>query len=72
MIVGFTAPKKTRPFFGALTLAVHEGNGWRYAGHVGTGFSHAVLKGYPEKGVAKLLAIAGRLSDAVSSRGARP
>jgi bifunctional non-homologous end joining protein LigD len=25
-------------------LAVREGNGWRYVGHVGTGFSHAVLR----------------------------
>jgi bifunctional non-homologous end joining protein LigD len=44
VIAGFTAPKKTRPFFGALVLAVHEGDGWRYIGHVGTGFSHAALE----------------------------
>jgi bifunctional non-homologous end joining protein LigD len=44
VIVGFTAPKKTRPYFGALTLAVREGDGWRYVGHVGTGFSHAMLE----------------------------
>jgi bifunctional non-homologous end joining protein LigD len=25
-------------------LAVRAGKGWRYVGHVGTGFSHAVLK----------------------------
>ena len=25
-------------------LAVREGNAWRYAGHVGTGFSHAMLE----------------------------
>jgi bifunctional non-homologous end joining protein LigD len=41
VIAGFTAPKKTRPFFGALVLAVRGGEGWRYIGHVGTGFSHA-------------------------------
>ena len=35
---------RTRPFFDALTLALREGNGWRYIGHVGTGFSHDVLK----------------------------
>jgi bifunctional non-homologous end joining protein LigD len=45
VIVGFTAPRRTRPFFGALTLALREGNGWRYIGHVGTGFSHEVLEG---------------------------
>lgn len=44
VIVGFTAPKKTRPFFGALVLAVRDGEGWRYIGHVGTGFSHATLE----------------------------
>jgi bifunctional non-homologous end joining protein LigD len=25
-------------------LAVREGTAWRYVGHVGTGFSHAVLR----------------------------
>jgi bifunctional non-homologous end joining protein LigD len=43
VIVGFTAPRRTRPFFGALTLALREGDGWRYIGHVGTGFSHETL-----------------------------
>ena len=40
VIAGFTAPRRTRPFFGALALALREKNGWRYIGHVGTGFSH--------------------------------
>jgi bifunctional non-homologous end joining protein LigD len=44
VIVGFTAPKRTRPRFGALVLAVRERKDWRYVGHVGTGFSHAVLE----------------------------
>ena len=44
VIAGFTAPKKTRPFFGALVLALRDGDGWRYIGHVGTGFSHATLE----------------------------
>jgi bifunctional non-homologous end joining protein LigD len=44
VIVGFTAPRRSRPRFGALVLAVREGKGWRYAGHVGTGFSHAMLE----------------------------
>jgi bifunctional non-homologous end joining protein LigD len=43
VIAGFTAPKRTRPHFGALALAVREGRRWRYVGHVGTGFSHAML-----------------------------
>jgi bifunctional non-homologous end joining protein LigD len=44
VIAGFTAPRRTRPFFGALTLALREGDGWRYIGHVGTGFTHATLE----------------------------
>ena len=44
VIAGFTAPRKTRPFFGALTLALRDGESWRYIGHVGTGFSHDTLK----------------------------
>jgi len=44
VIAGFTAPRRTRPFFGALALALREGNGWRYIGHVGTGFSHGTLR----------------------------
>jgi bifunctional non-homologous end joining protein LigD len=44
VIAGFTAPRRTRPFFGALTLAVREGDAWRYIGHVGTGFSHETLE----------------------------
>jgi bifunctional non-homologous end joining protein LigD len=44
VIVGFTAPRRSRPYFGALVLAVRDGKSWRYIGHVGTGFSHAVLE----------------------------
>jgi len=44
VIAGFTAPKRTRPFFGALVLAVREDGAWRYIGHVGTGFSRQVLE----------------------------
>ncbi|MGY8706124.1 non-homologous end-joining DNA ligase [Bradyrhizobium sp. 18BD] len=44
VIAGFTAPRRARPFFGALVLAVREGDAWRYIGHVGTGFSHQVLE----------------------------
>jgi bifunctional non-homologous end joining protein LigD len=44
VIAGFTAPRRSRPFFGALVLAVRQGKSWRYIGHVGTGFSHATLK----------------------------
>ena len=44
VIVGFTAPRRTRPRFGALVLAVRDQDAWRYIGHVGTGFSHAMLE----------------------------
>jgi bifunctional non-homologous end joining protein LigD len=44
VIAGFTAPRRTRPFFGALALAVREGKQWRFIGHVGTGFNHEKLK----------------------------
>jgi bifunctional non-homologous end joining protein LigD len=44
VIAGFTAPKRSRPFFGALVLAVRENDAWRYIGHVGTGFSHQTLE----------------------------
>lgn len=46
VIAGFTAPRRTRPFFGALVLAVREDDAWRYIGHVGTGFSHQALEGF--------------------------
>ena len=44
VIAGFTAPKRSRPFFGALVLAVRENNAWHYIGHVGTGFTHKTLE----------------------------
>jgi bifunctional non-homologous end joining protein LigD len=44
VIAGFTAPSRSRPHFGTLVLALRDGKAWRYIGHVGTGFSHAVLE----------------------------
>jgi len=49
VIVGFTAPRRSRPYFGALVLALREGGGWRYIGHVGTGFTHASLQALHER-----------------------
>ncbi|MGA7325901.1 MAG: hypothetical protein WBX25_15795 [Rhodomicrobium sp.] len=43
VIVGFTVPRRSRPYFGSLVLAVRDGNAWRYIGHAGTGFTHATL-----------------------------
>jgi bifunctional non-homologous end joining protein LigD len=44
VIAGFTAPRRTRAYFGSLVLAVRKDGGWRYIGHVGTGFTHATLR----------------------------
>jgi bifunctional non-homologous end joining protein LigD len=49
VVVGFTAPRRSRPHFGALVLAVRDKGAWRYVGRVGTGFSHAMLKELHDK-----------------------
>ncbi|HSS50148.1 MAG TPA: DNA ligase D, partial [Thermoanaerobaculia bacterium] len=43
VIVGFTDPEGSRPGFGALLLAVHEGKDLVYAGKVGTGYTERTL-----------------------------
>jgi len=49
VIVGFTAPRGERRFFGSLLLAVREGKVWRYTGRAGTGFTHQRLRQLYEK-----------------------
>jgi bifunctional non-homologous end joining protein LigD len=44
VIVGFTAPRRSRKYFGALVLAVRDGKGWKYAGRAGTGFNAETLR----------------------------
>ena len=44
VIVGFTAPRRSREYFGSLVLAVREDKHWRYVGRAGTGFDRAMLK----------------------------
>jgi bifunctional non-homologous end joining protein LigD len=48
VIGGWTAPRQTRPYFGALLLGVHDANTTNgpltYVGHTGTGFDHAELQ----------------------------
>jgi bifunctional non-homologous end joining protein LigD len=44
VIVGFTAPRRSRKYFGALVLAVREGKGWTYVGRAGTGFDAERLR----------------------------
>jgi bifunctional non-homologous end joining protein LigD len=75
VIAGFTAPRRTRPFFGALALAVREKNGWRYIGHVGTGFSHQTLEelhGKLKKLKAGKSPFAGRVKDEAVTTWVKP
>ncbi len=44
VIVGFTAPRRSRQYFGSLVLAVRDRHGWKYVGRAGTGFDQASLK----------------------------
>jgi bifunctional non-homologous end joining protein LigD len=46
VIVGYTGPRRSRKYFGALALAVRDKarKRWVYVGHVGTGFTAAALK----------------------------
>jgi bifunctional non-homologous end joining protein LigD len=44
IIVGFTAPKGSRMYFGSLVLAVRKGNKLKYIGQTGTGFNSKTLK----------------------------
>lgn len=44
LIAGFTNPRNSRKYFGALILATPKGKKFVYRGHVGTGFSQALQK----------------------------
>ena len=44
VIGGFTPPKNTRPYFGAILVGYYQGKKFNYAGKVGSGFGHARLK----------------------------
>jgi bifunctional non-homologous end joining protein LigD len=44
VIVGFTSPRRSRKYFGALALAVREDGSWVYVGRAGTGFDAAKLR----------------------------
>ncbi|MDP2312041.1 MAG: DNA ligase D [Pseudomonadota bacterium] len=45
VVVGWTDPGGGRTALGALLLAYREGDTWRFAGRVGTGFDEATLTG---------------------------
>jgi bifunctional non-homologous end joining protein LigD len=40
IIAGYTSPRGSRNFFGALVLGVYDKKTLRYVGHMGTGFDH--------------------------------
>lgn len=44
VIGGFTPPQRSRPFFGAILIGYYQRGKFLYAGKVGTGFNHGVLK----------------------------
>ena len=44
VIGGFTAPRASRQYFGALLLGIYEDDKLIYAGHTGTGFNEKTLK----------------------------
>ena len=44
VVGGWTDPRESRKGFGALLLGAYDRGKLRYAGHVGTGFSHKVLQ----------------------------
>jgi bifunctional non-homologous end joining protein LigD len=43
VVAGWTEPRQSRAFFGALLLGVYDGDALEYVGHTGTGFTHAEL-----------------------------
>lgn len=43
VIGGFTPPKNSRPYFGAILVGYYRGKDFVYAGKVGSGFDHAAL-----------------------------
>ncbi|MDQ3618016.1 MAG: DNA ligase D [Pseudomonadota bacterium] len=44
VVVGFTAPKRSREGFGSLLMATREAGALKYVGRVGTGFDDAQLR----------------------------
>lgn len=44
IITGFTAPRGSRPYFGALILGAYHKGKLTYIGHTGTGFTEKLLK----------------------------
>ncbi|NWG25784.1 MAG: DNA ligase [Pseudorhodoplanes sp.] len=49
VICGFTQPRRSRKYFGALVLGLRAGGKWLYAGHAGTGFTKESLQAIHRK-----------------------
>ena len=43
IIAGYTAPRGSRQYFGALILGIYDHHELKYIGHTGTGFTSAML-----------------------------
>ena len=43
IIAGYTAPRGSREYFGALILAIYDNEKLKYIGHTGTGFTTVIL-----------------------------
>jgi bifunctional non-homologous end joining protein LigD len=43
VVGGYTEPKGSRKYFGALLVGFYEGKDFKFAGRVGTGFSEKLL-----------------------------
>lgn len=44
IIAGYTTPRNSRKYFGALVLGIYENKKLKYIGHTGTGFTEKLLK----------------------------
>lgn len=44
IITGYTAPRKSRKYFGSLVLGIYDKGKLKYIGHTGTGFTDRILK----------------------------
>lgn len=53
VIGGFTPPKNSRPYFGAILVGYYEGKKLMYAGKVGSGFDYPRLKSLYDEFIAR-------------------
>lgn len=75
VIVGFTRPRRSRKYFGALALAVRKAGRWQYVGHTGTGFDAASLRtiyGRMQKLLAARKPVAGKVPNEQATIWVRP